>query len=345
MALQPVYSTILGAAIAHAAEEAYGIGRVTDCTLVQRGFNDVYLLRCDDGDRIGRLSGHRARGPANIEYETAFLAHLKRTGVPVGAAIAGKDGRHWRVFETPEGGRTFALFERLSGHPPIQSFMLTGELTQAAERDLRLVGAGHARIHAAGTSYAGPPSLYRLDSEHLLSRPLAWLLATPTVDDALRFEWAQIGSALTSRLAEREASLSEVSCHGDNHGGNTLVSDGPMGERIAAWFDFDDSGPGFLAYDLAVLLWDLLCRTRSPTLDKSGLTAWSAFVEGYREVRPIPDHDFEAISLFVSIRSIWFLGECASRISQWGTQPVSSEVLRWELALIRSWADLVTPAT
>jgi Ser/Thr protein kinase RdoA (MazF antagonist) len=344
MVLRPVYSTIAGQDIAKAAEEAYPIGRVTDCHLVNRGFNDVYELHCEHNVYIARLNAHRARGPANVAYETAFLAHLKHCGIAVGAPILGADGRLWRDLNAPEGDRAFELFERLTGRPPLHTLMLMGELSDQGAADVRLLGRGHAQIHAAGISYAGPASIYHLDADHLLTRPLEWLLAAPGVDHALRQEYSEIGTTLARRLADRESGLSEVTCHGDNHGGNTFVSDPPTGERVAAWFDFDDGGPGFLAYDLSVLLWYLLRRTRSATLDESGRTAWSAFVDGYREVRAIPDRDFEAIGLFVAIRNIWFLGEFATRIPQWGTQNVSPQWLRAELALLRGWAELVTPA-
>lgn len=344
MTLHAIYSTIAGQDVAKIAEDAYPVGRVTACRLVNRGFNDVYELDCDEGVYIGRLNAHRARGPANIAYETAFLTHLKRCGIPVGAPIVGKDGRVSRDVSAPEGNRAFALFERLSGRPPIQTFMFTGKLSERAVTDVRLLGAGHARIHAAGTSYVGPPSLYRLDAAHLLMRPLEWLLAAPTIDGPMGEAYSEIGATLALRLADQEPGLCEVTCHGDNHGGNTFVSDAPTGERVAAWFDFDDGGPGFLAYDLAVFLWCLLRRTQSATLDEGGRTAWSAFVGGYRGVRAIPDRDFDAIGLFVSIRNIWLLGEYASRIAEWGTERVSPGWLRAELALLRAWAELTTPA-
>ena len=41
-------------------------------------------------------------------------------------------------------------------------------------------------------------------------------------------------------------------CHGDTHGFNNHVYTDAEGVRRAAFFDFDDAGPGFLAYDLCV---------------------------------------------------------------------------------------------
>jgi Ser/Thr protein kinase RdoA (MazF antagonist) len=53
------------------------------------------------------------------------------------------------------------------------------------------------------------------------------------------------------------------------------------------------------------------------------LTAmWNAFVDGYREVRPIAQNDFEAAHRFVVIRHIWIMGEYASRVDEWGANSV-----------------------
>jgi Ser/Thr protein kinase RdoA (MazF antagonist) len=344
MALASVYSTAAATAVARAAEQAYAIGSVTGGRLANRGFNDVYELDFEGSTCIGRLSAHRARGPANIAYETAFMAHLSRAGVVVGAPLAAKDGKLWTEFEAPEGNRTFALFERVTGDLPLRAFLHTGRLTHRTLGDLKLLGEDLAKIHTAGKSYRGPPSLYRLDRQHLLSQPIEWIRKASVIDDALSGEYSEVEAGLEARLSEVEAELSVVACHGDNHGENTLVSSRQGGERVVGWFDFDDCGPGYLAYDLAVLLWNLLHRTREPFLDEKGRRAWGSFVDGYRDVRPIPDADFAAIALFVSIRHVWFLGEHASRLPIWGTRALPPGGFQGQLARIREWSGLTTPA-
>jgi Ser/Thr protein kinase RdoA (MazF antagonist) len=344
MTLQAAYSTIAADAIVGAVEAEYDTGPIVRCTLVNRGFNDVYELSGTDGRRqIARLSGARFRGPPNIGYETAFLAHAARCGVSVAAAVPARDGRLWRELHAPEGRRAFALFEHVEGRASMLTLWLTGKLRPGMVADIRLLGASHAAIHASGETYDGPQSLYRLDADHLLRRPLAEVRAAPVVDPPLGAAFAELGAALDERLAAVAPQLSICACHGDNHGGNTFISDPDTGPPIASWFDFDEAGPGYLAYDLAVFLWGLLRRVRAPTLDEIGQTLWTAFLDGYRSVRPIPDADLAAINLFVPIRQAWFLGEYAAHVPLWGTQTVSRRWLKGELDLMRSWAGSATP--
>jgi Ser/Thr protein kinase RdoA (MazF antagonist) len=65
-------------------------------------------------------------------------------------------------------------------------------------------------------------------------------------------------SELSSRLEASVEALPDLNwtrCHGDCHGGNAhIVTEGPNAGQ-AQFFDFDDGGFGYLAYDLAVHLW------------------------------------------------------------------------------------------
>jgi Ser/Thr protein kinase RdoA (MazF antagonist) len=340
--LQVTCSVVSGDAIARAVEAEYPLGSIEACYLLQSGYNDVYELQCTSGTKyVARLSAHRFRGPANIAYEVAFLAHLRDSGLRVACAVAGTDGRLWRELDAPEGPRTFAVFDHLEGRT---APTWNPKLDEGVIDDVRLLGAEFARLHTAGETYSGPPSLYQLEGAHLLAGPISQLVAAPTLDDAPRLAFSEIGSTLGGRVAKASPGLSRVACHGDNHGGNTVMS-GARGERVAAWFDFDDCGPGFLAYDLAVFLWQLLLSARRPaSLNANGQTLWEAFLGGYRTNRVIPLADFDAIALFVPIRHILWLSERAGRVGQWGTKALSEEWLRPQMATMQSWDGMVTPS-
>ncbi|HEY1926497.1 MAG TPA: phosphotransferase [Caulobacteraceae bacterium] len=340
MPLPAIYSTIAADAIARHVEAAYDIGVIAGCTLLNRGFNDLYELSGADGRRhVARLSGPRFRGPANMAYETAFLAHLRRSGVAVASAIPSRVGPLWTELDAPEGPRAFALFEYLDGAAPVRTLWLTGKLKPGLEDEIRLLGESCAAIHAAAETYRGPSSLYRLDADHLLRRPLTEVFAAPVTDAPMAATIDEIRATLDERLSVLAPKLSIVGCHGDNHGGNTFIVRPAAGSPVAAWFDFDDAGPGYLAYDLATFRWGLLRRVRKATLDEIGAALWSAFLGGYQAVRPIPDADFAAIDLFVPIRQAWYLGECAAHIPLWGTETVSRRWLEDELAMMKAWAE------
>jgi len=180
-------------------------------------------------------------------------------------------------------------------------------------------------MHDAAASYCASAPLYRLDLDHLLRRPLA------RIQDFRRAINTDASTEL-DEIAERTAArigavgdLTWTHCHGDCHGFNARIT--VAGE--AAFFDFDDGGPGYLAYDLAVFLWAKMSFARKLHAQ------WDAFVGGYRAVRPIKAADFEAAHAFVIVRHIWVMGEYASRAGEWG-----SENVNWitrELEFLKSW--------
>jgi len=345
MSLPALYATISAGTIAELAEAAYDIGPLTFACLLHRGINDTYELRGADGRRhIARLSGRRYRGPANLAYETALLTQLKQRGAPVAAPRRDRSGALWRDVEASDGPRGLALYEFVEGRAPLRDLIRTGTPDEATREGLGLLGAALATIHMNAEDYAGPPSRYRADAEHLIAGPLAQLSAAPAIDDATRAGFAAIAEALTKRLDGAAPALSRVHCHGDAHFGNALLQGEAGAARRACWFDFDDAAPGWPAYDLATFLWAMLRHTRSHELNPTSGAIWGSFLAGYRSVRPLADADHGAIGLFVAIRQVWFAGEYASKSDLWGTQTISLDWLKGELALLRHCERLATPA-
>ncbi|MES2610359.1 MAG: phosphotransferase [Pseudomonadota bacterium] len=326
-------STPTGGAIARMVMAHYALGDLADCVLMRRGFNHVYELRFTDGRRaVARLCAERPRGAPNTAYETALLRHLKAAGAGVAAPLAARDGAASIAMPLPEGPRDLVLFEYLEGEGPGESVP-----------DTEATGRGLALLHELAQGYAGPPSRYQLDLQHLLHAPLALLCAAPTMDDALRAGYMALAGRLAERIGALLPTLSRVACHGDCHGGNNFVTDGPDGVRVASFFDFDDTGPGLLAYELCVYLWNTLPRKVGGVLDEAGLTRWQRFVAGYRSVRPLAKVDFDAITAFVPVRQIWLMGEFAGRIPVLGTQAMPSVYLRKQLEIMAYWESVKTP--
>jgi len=284
--------------------------------MLTRGFNDIYLIVAATDERyVFRLSQHRARGVADVGTETEFMAHLVRSGVPVAAPVETRDGELFVRGWSPEGVREGVLFRALGGRAP----------EVASIEHARAHGVTLAMLHDAAASHSASNPLYRLDLDHLLRRPLVRVQefqrtvnAEPSVDL----------ENIAARAAERIEALDDLSwthCHGDCHGRNARITD--AGE--AAFFDFDDGGPGYLAYDLSVFLWAKVSFGRKLH------AVWDGFVEGYRTVRPITATDFEAAHVFVIVRHIWLMGEHASRAQEWGSEPVSW--IAREFEFLRIW--------
>ncbi len=286
--------------------------------MLNRGFNDIYLVVTATGERyVFRLSHHRARGIADVRTETDFMVHLLQSGVPVAAPVQARDGNLFVHGLSPEGVREGVLFRAVDGRVP----------DAASTADARANGITLARLHNAADSYRASAPLYRLDLDHLLHRPLARVQEFRRVVNADASSELDDIAARTAESIEAFADLTWTHCHGDCHGFNARITE--AGDAV--FFDFDDGGPGYLAYDLSVFLWAKMSFGRKLH------ATWEAFVDGYRTVRPITATDYEAAHLFVVVRHIWLMGEYASRAREWGSEPV--QWITRELAFLRSWEE------
>lgn len=326
--LGAAYSTVSGPEIARCLAQTHDLGGPVRCNLIRRGFSDTYLAVGEDGRRyVARLSGPHSKGGRNVDYETALLAHLKARGVAVSAAIPMRDGALWRPAPAAEGPRALVLFEFLDGPPPMINL-----------GDVALMGRELAEIHRQSADYAGPPSLQILDAAHLVERPAALVAAAAHLGEELRATVADLATKTAQRISGLEG-LTQVACHGDCHGFNTLMVTDDGGRRRGAFFDFDDAGPGPLAYDLAVYLWNIRQRLGTGAFEARHRVVWTAFLDGYAQVQPIPQRDLDAISLFVRAREIWFLGQYADQVDYWGTENFGGGWIAGRLAALHAWDD------
>lgn len=182
-----------------------------------------------------------------------------------------------------------------------------------------------ALLHNVAETYVPKEPLHRLDLEHLLHRPLARKRDSGVVEDpALVGELEEIAERTCAAICNN-LGLTWTYCHGDCHGFNSKITE--AGEAV--FFDFDDGGPGYLAYDVAVYLWAQVSFGRETT------RAWTSFLDGYRSIRPITSDDFEAVFRFVIVRHFWLMGEHASRADEWGSINVRS--ITHGLNFLKTW--------
>jgi Ser/Thr protein kinase RdoA (MazF antagonist) len=178
--------------------------------------------------------------------------------------------------------------------------------------------------------------------DYLLLMPLLGLLRAPTMTAELRPQFEQLGQRLHDDILAL-GDLSHVLCHGDAHGSNNFVVPDAEGQREAVFFDFDEAGPGYLAYELAVYPWSLYPRAPDvPASDKTK-AQWRRFISAYREVRPVTGADLAAIARFMAVRQFWLLGEYAGRIPVWGSQAIPTDYLRRQVSMLRTWETLELP--
>jgi Ser/Thr protein kinase RdoA (MazF antagonist) len=322
--ISAAYSTATAESVGSFLTTRYRLPGPVECSLLHRGFNDSFEVRAADGQRyVLRLSCRRNRGEADVASETEFLSYLDKVGVPVAAPVPARDGALFTCGLLPEGARPAVLFRHVQGRRP----------EAGAATDARAQGVTLARIHAAAEEYAGGKrSRYRLDLDHLLDRQVAAVLDVRSLATETRERLTGLASRLSASVTN-VYDLTWTFCHGDCHGNNARIAmDGPRAGQ-AIFFDFDDGGPGYLAYDLAVYLW------ASVFFQRQRFAMWHAFIDGYRSVRSITPADFDAVHLFVPIRHIWLIGEYAGRIAEWGSDAVPTEWLAEQVDILEAWED------
>jgi Ser/Thr protein kinase RdoA (MazF antagonist) len=232
----------------------------------------------------------------------------------------------------PEGPRALVLFRHCDGAVP------------DTPEELHLTGATLAQIHRAAQSYVGPASSYVLDGHHLAGRTLDYLAAHPEIDPSVLDAYRQLVGRLLSELADVEGTLTRVMCQGDTHGFNNHVTTDAEGVQRAAFFDFDDAGPGFLAYDLCVWLWSNLPRKAPMEPDDALLKRWQQYLAGYRAGGGlVTDADLAALPLFVQLRHLWNMGEGVARIHHWGANMMSADWIKKQPDVMATWARLELP--
>lgn len=332
MHLEIAQSTPTAASIAALVQSHYAFGKVIESEFLRRSFNQVYKLGFASGRRVVvRLSAERPRGAPNVMYEPAALEHLAKNGFPVARCLRAANGQFTIEVRLPEGIRTMMLFE-----------FLDGEFTSDTAEDIRAFGHGLATLHISGEGYQGPASTYTLDLDYLLLRPLGGLLNAPTMTADLRSQFEVLGQRLHRDILAL-GKLSLVFCHGDAHGGNNFIADDGQGRRRATFFDFDEAGPGYLSYELAVYPWNLHPRSRDSALSDKAMAQWKHFIGAYREIKQIPDVDLAAIARFMSVRQLWLLGEYAGRVPVWGSQAMPTDYLRRQVTMLKQWETMELP--
>jgi Ser/Thr protein kinase RdoA (MazF antagonist) len=313
----PVICSVLDpTALAVEVGRRYPVGPVDGCELLTRNLTDTYTVRAGGRQYALRVYHSGFRSAADVGYELDLVRHAAARGVGVALPIADRDGGWSWVVDAPEGPRQVAMFtwapgeERSAGPYPSEAYG-------------RAVGA----LHDALDGFSSPHQRAALDGEHLLARPLRaaepYLADQPAELDYFR----SVVAGLRDRLDRVADGLSWGPCHGDLHGGNALVApDGGL-----TFIDFDDCGPGWRAFELAVFRW-------SCSINPRGGKSWDDYLRGYRSVHAFAAADLAAVPLFVGIRTVSWLGMMASHAGHWGGRSMLDRAF-WlrHLAIVADW--------
>jgi Ser/Thr protein kinase RdoA (MazF antagonist) len=238
------------------------------------------------------------------------LAHLDRSGIPVGAP------------QPTDDGHPFAEYE---GELYILSPYLTGPITADSPTQFEHTGAAIAKLHRA---LATCPVAIDSWEIHLAERTFgeAWPNLEANLPPA---EFEQLSAAISpirDAMIQAFEELPSQRIHGDCHAGNILLT----GDEVTGFIDLDHLPIGPRMYDLGYYLsCGITACTEGGEAPAAALDRLSGpLFAGYRAVRPITAGEFAAIvPIMLAVQLIladWYL--------QAGNQPRADRSLtftRW----------------
>ena len=222
-----------------------------------RPFAAGALVACEGGTVFVKRHDPRVRSVADLGEEHAFMAHLRRRGVPVPAVLRAADGST----AVARPGGTYEVHGLAAGEDRYRD---AHSWTPARSTgDAEAIGAALGRLHMATAGFAAPARRTRLlvGGDSLLRAPdlLAALQARVAADGLL-------GAALQGRCWQRDstshllgwhaalqphmAALAPLWAHGDLHASNLFWREG----EVSAVADFGLCNRASAAYDLAVAI-------------------------------------------------------------------------------------------
>ncbi len=285
----PLSAHEVGPALSSWAEVDGGTAR-----LINHSENQTFLI-----DTPGRgkftLRVHRTgyQSRASIESELAWLMALRRdTELAIAEPVPGRDGQLLQHFDTPRGARMAVLFRFIEGREP--------QPDENLDDLFQTLGRYSATMHDHVNTWQRPPGFERqvwqastiLDADGLWGD---WRLA-PGVDGSNRPMLDRLDSALWQRLAAYGTGADRYGLiHADMRLGNLLIDGGTV-----TLIDFDDCGFCWFAYDFAAAISFHETNSAIPSLR-------SAWIEGYRAVRPLTAEDVGAIDSMVMLRRMALL--------------------------------------
>ncbi|WP_026038012.1 phosphotransferase enzyme family protein [Halomonas sp. KM-1] len=302
-----------------------------ELSLIKYRENAVFKVVAEDGQSFAlRLHRPGYHDDAALNSELQWLEALARAGVKVPQVIATPDGRRLVLVGEGKAACRADLIAWVDGIP-------MEELDSAEEVDLtrllavyRRVGRAAAQLHNHATSWPLPEDFRRhaWDLDGLVGESPFWgrfweLPSLTGEQRALLHEtraWLQRELAAYGQSHERYGLI-----HADLVVENVLVDD----ERVHL-IDFDDAGFGWYLFELATVLYHIQDR---PYFE----AAREALIDGYRELRGLPDDELARLPLFLVARGVTYLGWVQERQETATAQELTPYLIQQACQTIRCY--------
>lgn len=295
----------------------------SDLRLIAHRENAVFAANLPNG-RKAALRIHRRgyNSESEIRSELWWAAALAAQGFPTPRPIPAANGSLTALL--PDG-HVASLVEWIdataigNADAPLPQ-TLPGQINL-----YRQIGALLANLHKLSDSMALPGDFARRkwDLDGLLGDNPHWgrFWENPLLDDAQRRELEHARQDATEILAAYRGDFGLI--HADALRENIMQD-----AQGLTLIDLDDSGFGWRLYDLAVAL--------SQGIEEDGYPALrDAILQGYADIRPLPDRAEELFALFAALRACASLGWCATRVPPGSA--AMHRYLRRALLAVRRW--------
>lgn len=304
------HSVLCTQALAKYISLQFNVGTVVRCDLIQRRVSDTYVVQCATKRYALRIYRRHWRTKQQIQAELLILDHLLKYGCRVPAYVSNTEGKSIQTLVAPEGERYGVLFEWMMG----RSF-------DEKDLDSALImpqfGASAARMHQVLDSFPLTEHRFHLDIDWMLNRPIEKVRHYLSHEPKYLKDIQRYGRWLTDFLVTKTKQSSRYGLiHGDLLPANALAycdTQGSEANMDVGIIDFDFSGYGWRAYDIAVFIHD-----NSYLNGKNGFI--ERYLQGYETVRVISDEEWSIVEALLPIRGIWFLALWASNSQDWGDE-------------------------
>lgn len=263
-------------------EEHFDLHSVV-CENLNTPTNDIISVTTSAGRFALKLYNPQSRTVADVQWELDLIVHLLKNGAPVVKAISSRD-KYVKTYVVDGQERAAVLFEWAQGEKP-----------KPTEDTYALLGKAAGQIHNAADTFVSSLSRENYDAEKLIDDPLR-RMKDHLIAAGKWQEVVEMGERLKRTIAN--PALDWGICHMDL----TLDNVYRAGDAVTV-FDFDSAGA----------CWRALEPHKVLRLSKSYFTAW---LEGYRSVRPFSQLDEDAVAAFGIIGDLrvvaWDLGVARS---------------------------------
>jgi Ser/Thr protein kinase RdoA (MazF antagonist) len=286
------------------AEEAARLWGATGAPrLIKDRENAVYEIVLPGGGRAAlRLHRPGYQSMGAIRSELWWMARLAEAGVPVPRPVPTRDG----ALVADAGGRAASVVSWVEGDQIGDGATPLEEDAVAVAARYRALGALIAAMHDATDALVLPPDFERLSWNRVAYVGEEPLWGRFWENPALSAEEAELLSAARTEagaaLLRHEAEGADFGLiHADVLRENVLTDGGRL-----SLIDFDDSGFGFRAYDLAT-------AEVQGLEDPMNAAASLALHEGYRAARRADARPLGDVTLFVALRTFASCGWIVTR--------------------------------